>query len=45
MTKLETKRLILRDHKEADLAEMHRLWSDKDTMYYLNEWQKIVSEG
>jgi len=35
--KLETEHLILRDYKETDLAEMHRLWSDKNTMYYLDD--------
>ena len=37
MTILETERLIVRDYKEADLNDMHRLWSDKKTMYYLND--------
>jgi len=37
MIQLETERLILRDYKETDLDEMHRLWSDKDTMYYLDD--------
>ena len=37
MIKLETERLILRDYKETDLTKMHRLWSDKDTMYYLDD--------
>ena len=34
---LETNRLLLRDYIESDLAEMHRLWSDKETMYYLDD--------
>ena len=34
---LKTDRLILRDYKESDLAEMHRLWSDKETMHYLED--------
>jgi len=34
---LETDRLVLRDYKETDLDEMHRLWSDKKTMYYLDD--------
>ena len=37
MTILETDRLILRDYEETDLDEMHRLWSDKKTMYYLDD--------
>ena len=37
MTRLETERLILRDYKETDLDEMHRLWSDEKTMYYLDD--------
>ena len=37
MVQLETERLILRDYKETDLEKMHRLWSDKDTMYYLDD--------
>ncbi len=37
MTILETNRLILRDYKETDLNDMHRLWSDKETMYYLDD--------
>lgn len=37
MIKLETERLVLRDYKEVDLDEMYRLWSDKDTMYYLDD--------
>ncbi|MCL2820660.1 MAG: GNAT family N-acetyltransferase [Oscillospiraceae bacterium] len=37
MIKLETERLILRDYKETDLDDMHSLWSDKKTMYYLDD--------
>ena len=37
MTTLETNRLILRDYRETDLDEMHRLWSDEKTMYYLDD--------
>jgi len=37
MARIETDRLILRDYVEADLDEMHRLWSDKKTMYYLDD--------
>lgn len=37
MATIETERLMLRNYKEADLAEMHRLWSDKKTMYYLDD--------
>lgn len=34
---METERLIIRDQKETDLNDMHRLWSDKGTMYYLDD--------
>jgi ribosomal-protein-alanine N-acetyltransferase len=34
---METDRLILRDELETDLNDMHRLWSDKQTMYYLDD--------
>ena len=34
---IETDRLILRDEIETDLNDMHRLWSDKKTMYYLDD--------
>ncbi|MDR2168415.1 MAG: GNAT family N-acetyltransferase [Clostridiales bacterium] len=37
MVILETDRLILRDYLEADLEDMHRLWSDRDTMHYLDD--------
>ncbi|MCL2197806.1 MAG: GNAT family N-acetyltransferase [Defluviitaleaceae bacterium] len=37
MTKLETERLILRTYKETDLPEMHRQWSDRAIMYYLDD--------
>ena len=37
MVIIETERLIVRDYKESDLGEMHRLWSDKETMYYLDD--------
>lgn len=37
MVIMETERLILRDYKESDLDNMHRLWSDKETMFYLND--------
>jgi len=37
MLKLETDRLILRDYKETDLQNMHQLWSDKKTMFYLDD--------
>ena len=37
MVVMETDRLVLRDYKETDLVEMHRLWSDKKTMYYLDD--------
>ena len=34
---IESDRLILRDYKETDLTDMHRLWSDEKTMYYLDD--------
>ncbi|MCL2056164.1 MAG: GNAT family N-acetyltransferase [Oscillospiraceae bacterium] len=34
---LETGRLIVRDYKKSDLNDMHRLWSDRETMYYLDD--------
>ena len=37
MVKIETDGLLLRDYLESDLNEMHRLWSDKDVMYYLDD--------
>jgi len=37
MVKLESERLIIRDYKETDLNDMHRLWSDKEIMYYLDD--------
>ena len=33
--KLETKRLIIRPYKKKDLPEYHKLFSDKQNMYYL----------
>lgn len=36
MVKIETGRLMVRDYKKTDLNDMHRLWSDKQTMYYLD---------
>ena len=37
MTALETERLLIRDYRESDLNDMHRLWSDKQTMRYLDD--------
>ena len=37
MTILETERLILRDYRKSDLRDLHRLLSDKKTMYFLDE--------
>lgn len=37
MVIIETNRLIVRDEKESDLDNMHRLWSDKETMYFLDD--------
>ena len=36
MNRMETDRLIVRDEIESDLNDMHRLWSDKETMHYLD---------
>ncbi len=37
MIRIETNRLIIRDYKESDLNDMHHLWADKETMYYLDD--------
>ena len=37
MVRIETDRLIIRDEIDTDLNDMHRLWSDKKTMYFLND--------
>jgi len=37
MVILKSDRLIIRDYKETDLNDMHRLWSDKKAMYYLDD--------
>jgi len=37
MVRLETDRLILRDQIETDLNDLHRLWSDKETMFFLED--------
>ena len=37
MVALETKRLIVRDYKDSDLYNLHKLFSDKKNMYFLNE--------
>ena len=37
MVIIETDRLLLRDYKETDLNDMHKLWSDKETMRYLDD--------
>lgn len=37
MITLTTTRLIIRDYQESDLSAMHGLWSDKETMYYLDD--------
>jgi ribosomal-protein-alanine N-acetyltransferase len=34
---LETSRLILRPYEESDLPEYHRILSDKQNLYYLND--------
>jgi ribosomal-protein-alanine N-acetyltransferase len=37
MIRLETERLVLRPYEEKDLPEYHRLFSDKENMYYLDD--------
>jgi len=37
MVTMESERLIIRDEKETDLNDMHRLWSDKETMRFLED--------
>ena len=40
---LESDRLIMRDYKESDLTEYHKMMSDKENMYYL--YDIIFSRG
>ena len=37
MTILETDRLFIRDYKSTDLDDLHKLLSDKQTMYFLDD--------
>lgn len=37
MIKMETSRLIIRDHIEDDIDSLHKLLSDEKTMYYLQD--------
>ena len=37
MVKLETERLIIRDHMKSDIMPLHSLLSDKKTMYFLED--------
>ena len=37
MVKLETERLIVRDYVDSDLDGLHKLMSDKKTMYFLDD--------
>jgi ribosomal-protein-alanine N-acetyltransferase len=37
MITLETERLIIREYQESDLPEYHKLLSDKQNMYYLDD--------
>ena len=37
MIKMETSRLLIRDHVEADIDSLHKLLSDEETMYYLQD--------
>ena len=39
MTELCTNRLLLRDYLPSDLHDLHRLLSDRQTMYFLDELQ------
>jgi ribosomal-protein-alanine N-acetyltransferase len=45
MTIIQTPRLILRDYREDDLQEMHRLWSCPVAMYYLDDILTTTIEG
>jgi len=45
MVIIESEKIKLRDYKETDLGEMHRLWSDKKTMYYLDDiWCATIED-
>ena len=45
MSIIESERLILRNYRESDLDDMHRLWSDKKTMYYLDDiWCETIDD-
>jgi ribosomal-protein-alanine N-acetyltransferase len=37
MIRLETERLVLRSYEEKDLSEYHKLLSDKENMYYIDD--------
>ena len=37
MTILETDRLLIRDYEPEDIDDLHRLLSDKHTMYFLDD--------
>ena len=37
MTILETDRLLIRDYQPTDIDDLHRLLSDKQTMYFLDD--------
>ena len=45
MIHIETDRMILRDHIQQDLLELHSLLSDETVMYYLPDIQTTTLEG
>lgn len=45
MIRLETERLIIRDHLSTDLHSMHRLLSDPKAMYYIQDLQTYSLQG
>ena len=45
MIRLETDRLIIRDHKESDLSDYHKWISDSDLMYYIDWKTSSVEES
>jgi RimJ/RimL family protein N-acetyltransferase len=45
MVVMKTDRLIIRNEIESDLSDIHRLWSDKETMYYLDDiWSNTIED-
>lgn len=46
MVKLETKRLIIREHKESDLIDLHDLISNEKVMFYIQDIKtKTIDES